>query len=127
MITTTHAEHSTLANLTVADAMHHGVVTCRRDLSLRGVARVMAGHRVHCVVVTDDTEDQTLWGVVSDLDLVAAAYARDLHEQTADGSAASPVVLVSPGESLDRAAQLRPRTPSRTSSSSTPSSAGPSA
>ncbi|HWH05848.1 MAG TPA: CBS domain-containing protein [Gaiellaceae bacterium] len=97
-----------LGALTVGDAMHHGVVTCRRDLSLRGVARIMAGHRVHCVVVTDDGEagGSGLWGVVSDLDLVAAAYARALDEQTADGSAATPVVLVTPGETLERAAQL---------------------
>ncbi|HZG35712.1 MAG TPA: CBS domain-containing protein [Gaiellaceae bacterium] len=99
--------HPTLGSLTVGDAMHHGVVTCRRDLSLRGIARVMAGHRVHCVIVTDDENGRDIvWGVVSDLDLVAAAYARDLEDQTADGSAATPVVLVSPGESLERAAQL---------------------
>jgi CBS domain-containing protein len=37
---------------------------------------------------------------------VAAASVRELGEQTAGGSAATPVVLVGPEETLDRAAQL---------------------
>ena len=47
-----------------------------------------------------------LWGIVSDLDLVAASTVRDLDDQSAGGSAATPVVTVSPNESLGRAAQL---------------------
>lgn len=104
----TTLEHPSLLDIPVEDAMHVGVVTCRRDLSLRGVARIMAAHRVHCVVVKGDDApgEDVLWGVVSDLDLVSAAYARDLDEQTAEGSAATPVMLVSRDETLARAAQL---------------------
>ena len=46
------------------------------------------------------------WGIVSDLDLVAAAMVRDLADQTAGGSAATPVVMIAPHETLERAAQL---------------------
>ena len=45
-------------------------------------------------------------GIVSDLDLVAAASVRDLDDQSAGGSAATPVVTVSPDGTLERAAQL---------------------
>lgn len=104
----TTLEHPSLLDIPVEDAMHVGVVTCRRDLSLRGVARIMAAHRVHCVVVKGDDApgEAVLWGVVSDLDLVSATYASDLDQQTAGGSAATPVVLVARGETLARAAQL---------------------
>jgi CBS domain-containing protein len=45
-------------------------------------------------------------GVVSDLDLVAAAFVRDLDGQAAGASAAPPVVTVAAEETVERAAQL---------------------
>ena len=91
----------------VSDAMHEGILTCDRDASLADVARTMAEERVHCVVVESGSGDAgPLWGVVSGLDLVAAASVRGLDEQTAGGSAASPVVTISARETLERAAQL---------------------
>jgi CBS domain-containing protein len=96
-----------LADVRVGDAMHVGVLTCDRDQPLSEVARTMAEHSVHCIVVESGSGDRgPAWGVVSDLDLVAAAIVRDLGEQTAAGSAASPVLLVTPDETLERAAQL---------------------
>ena len=92
----------------VEDAMHHGVLGCTRDTTLSDVARLMARERVHCVVVQDEDEPENtaLWGVVSDLDLVAAASVRSLAEQSAGGTAATPVVTVQPDDMLARAAQL---------------------
>lgn len=93
--------------LIVGQAMHAGVIVCPRDTPLATVAELMAAQRVHCVVVADDPDDAgSLWGVVSDLDLVAAAAVRDLDEQKADGTAASPALMVEPSETLLRAAQL---------------------
>ena len=89
----------------MADVMHHGVLTCAQETPLTDVAELMADHRVHCVVVSGD-DAEALWGIVSDLDLVAAALVRDLDEQTAGGSAASPVLVVGPDETVERAAQL---------------------
>ena len=98
---------TSLAEIRVGDAMHAGVLTCDRDEPLSEVARKMAEQSVHCIVVESDSGDGApAWGVVSDLDLVAAATVRDLDEQTAAGSAASPVLLVTPDETLERAAQL---------------------
>jgi CBS domain-containing protein len=95
------------AETLVSDAMHHGIVTCPRDTPLTDVAELMARHRIHAVVVTDASDDAAdLWGVVSDLDLVAAASVRDLAEQCAGATAATAALSVAPTETLQRAAQL---------------------
>jgi CBS domain-containing protein len=93
-----------LAQVTIGAAMHTGVITCSLDTPLREVAETMAKERVHCVVAHDG--DGSLWGVVSDLDLVAVASARDIDIRTAGGMAATPVVLVAPDDSVEHAAQL---------------------
>jgi CBS domain-containing protein len=98
---------SAAASLRVGDAMHHGVLVRTRETPLSEIARLMADYHVHSVVVADEAGDAAaLWGVVSDLDLVAAASVRELDEQTAGATAASPALMVSPDESLLRAAQL---------------------
>jgi len=96
-----------IEELRVMDAMHLGVFTCEREDSLSAVAATMVRELVHCVVVERGSgESGPPWGIVSDLDLVAAAGVRDLDDQCAAGSAATPVVTVSPNETLERAAQL---------------------
>ena len=98
----TEAHPGRITALRVADAMHLGVFTCDRDALLSEVAATMAREIVHCVVVENGSgETGPPWGVVSDLDLVAAATVRDLDEQTAAGSAATPVVVVAPSETLE--------------------------
>ena len=107
MNTSPNTSRRALADLHVGEAMHRGVLTCDREASLSEVARVMAERSIHCIVVANDSNDGgPFWGVVSDLDLVAAAIVRDLDAQTAGGTAASPVVMVTPTETLERAAQL---------------------
>jgi CBS domain-containing protein len=103
------ADRSTISldRVTVADAMHPGVVTCPLETPLATVAWMMAVYRIHSVVVfRDDLESQELWGVVSDLDLVAASSAGELEDRTAGGTAVTPVVLVKPEDTLAHAAQL---------------------
>ncbi len=94
---------------TVADVMTEGLISCAPSTPLRSVARLMATHRVHSVFVFDygqeDDETTELWGLVSDLDLVAAAWA-DVDEQTAGASAVTPLVYVTRGDDLRHAAQL---------------------
>jgi CBS domain-containing protein len=93
----------------VAEAMHAGVIAVPSDVPLVDVARIMSEQRIHCVVVTGAPEDPApagnLWGVVSDLDLAAAAEG-ELAGRTAGGSAATPLVFVAPDDTLTRAAQL---------------------
>ena len=88
--------------ITVAAAMHHGVASCRPTTPLSTVAREMAAHRIHCVVVRDG---RTTWGVVSDLDLVAAA-ALGGTDLPAGSVAATATVTIRPRDSLSCAMRL---------------------
>jgi CBS domain-containing protein len=99
----------TFAGSRVADAMTSGLISCPPETPLRIVARIMARERVHAVYVFDygaeDDETVELWGIVSDVDLVAAARG-DLDELTAHDSSVTPLLTIASDEPLDRAAQL---------------------
>jgi CBS domain-containing protein len=99
---------SSLEETRVGEVMSRGFLGCPFETPLVAVAEMMAKHRVHCVVGFGDvTEDDTrLWGLISDLDLVAVAAAHGLEGRTAGGCAATEVVTIRPQESLRRAAQL---------------------
>ena len=99
----------TMAHATVADAMHPGVISCPPETDLTTVARMMATHHIHAVVVDgirrDARGERLTWGLLSDLDLVAAA--QELYGDADAGAlAATPIVAVEPQEPLLRAAQL---------------------
>ena len=68
----------------------------------------MTRNRVHAVYVFDygieDDETVVPWGLVSDLDLVAAA--RGDFDRTARDASVTPLVTVSASDTLDHAAQL---------------------
>jgi CBS domain-containing protein len=108
-MTVAPASTTTFLGSRVSDVMTEGLITCAPSTPLRGVARLMAAHRVHSVFVFDygseDDEAPELWGIVSDLDLVAAAWA-DVDEQTAGESAVTPLVYVRTDDDLRHAAQL---------------------
>jgi CBS domain-containing protein len=69
----------------------------------------MADRRVHAIFVFDygyeDDETVELWGLVSDLDIVAAA-AGDIDARTARDSAVTPLVTVTSEMPLEQAGQL---------------------
>jgi Predicted signal-transduction protein containing cAMP-binding and CBS domains len=99
------AETVTLPELgtgTVGEAMTPGVLTCLPVTPLRDVARMMARHRVHAIVVFGTDDSLHPWGVVSDLDLIGAIGTR----ANAGTVAGSPVVTVTPELSLLHAATL---------------------
>jgi CBS domain-containing protein len=87
---------------TVGEAMNAGVLTCLPVTPLRTVARMMARHRVHAIVVFGTDDKLHPWGVISDLDLVAAIGTH----ANAGTVAASPVVTAKPDLALMKAAQL---------------------
>jgi CBS domain-containing protein len=93
----------------VADAMTSGVISCPPETPLRTVAEIMARRRVHAVYVFDygfeDDETVELWGLVSDLDLVAAARGV-LDRRTAREASVKPLLTVRMDDRLDCAAQL---------------------
>jgi CBS domain-containing protein len=110
-MTTRHRDNSkalSFERATVADAMTARLISCSPDSSLRTVAALMAERRVHAVYVFDygDEDDETtsLWGIVSDLDLVAAACA-DVDSMTAGDSAVTPLVTITRDDALEHAAQ----------------------
>ena len=99
-------QESLLGSLTVADAMHHGIATCPPSAGLREVAELLSEHGVHCAVVAEPPDDKrrTLWGIVSDVDLM-----RGLGSPvplTAGNLAALDLVTVAPEDELHHAARL---------------------
>jgi CBS domain-containing protein len=92
----------------VSDAMRAGVITCPPDTSLKMVARMMASYHIHSVVVRgadlERTGSEEPWGIVSDLDMVAAGA--EAEDRTAGSACATQVITVEPDETLERAAQL---------------------
>ena len=104
-----HRQQVSLARIHIADAMTTGVISCPPETSLQTVARLMAERHVHAVYVFDygneDDESVELWGLVSDLDLVAAAQG-DIGRRTARDTSVTPLVSVRSDDSLARAAQL---------------------
>jgi CBS domain-containing protein len=108
-MTMTYAQSShaakSLTSIRVADAMHRGVVACRPDARLATVARVMAAHRIHAVVVALG-EESPEWSLVSDLDLAAAITDGRLEDATARQVASPPNLCVDVDETVARAAQL---------------------
>ena len=99
MMTVTRTE---LHTGTVGEAMNPGVLTCLPVTPLRDVARMMARHRVHAIVVLGTDDNLRPYGVVSDLDLVAAIGTH----ANAGAVAASPVVTVTRELALEHAATL---------------------
>ena len=99
-----------LRDLRVRDAMHHGLVSCPVDAPLRSVARMMATHRVHAILVVSHAEHEFpgghLWGLISDAELLRDAEAGDLDTQTAASVAVPSVVGVHPDDDLGSAARI---------------------
>ena len=87
---------------TVGEVMSPGILTCLPITPLRDVARMMARHRVHAIVVFGGDDRLRPWGVVSDLDLVGAIGT----DANAGSIAASPVITVTPELALEHAATL---------------------
>jgi CBS domain-containing protein len=100
--------HHVLALRPVSSAMHHGVITCHPTSTLRDVARTMANVGIHLVVVWGDEEDDSegVWGVVTDVDLIAAAARGEALASAAVGAGHTKVVTVQAHENLLHAAHL---------------------
>lgn len=91
-----------LEHATVSDAMHPGILSCEPDASAADVAQLMATHHVHCVAVVGISHEKPecfVWGIISDLDLLAAGI-RGEQEPTARDLAGQPVITVGPSTPL---------------------------
>jgi CBS domain-containing protein len=106
------SEFISIGTTTVEEAMHPGVLTCRPDMPLRSVARMMALYRIHAIVVEGTEADGRgagLWGAVTDRDLVAATAAGNVDGRTAGSAARTPLVTVARNATLQDAATLMAR------------------
>lgn len=92
-----------LRHVRVGDCMHQGILSCPGDAPLGEVAGVMARHRVHAVALTNGGSARPV-GLVSDLDVVAAAASGE--EPSAFQAAATEPLTISANESLAHAGQL---------------------
>jgi CBS domain-containing protein len=95
---------------TVADVMRPGVMSCSPDVPAVMVARMMATHHIHAVVVEAiadprAADEAALWGVVSDMDLLHGARS-GLDGLTAGELAATEPVTIGPASPLGQAVQL---------------------
>jgi CBS domain-containing protein len=99
-----------LALLPVRGAMQLGLITCSPEALVGSVAQTMAEQTIHCVVVAgidrrDHAGEHLGWGIVSDLDLMAALRSASATA-TAGDVAGSEIVTISPRDSLALAAGL---------------------
>jgi CBS domain-containing protein len=93
-----------LSQVHVHDVMHTGILTTDPSTPLRVVARLMADQRVHAVAVADPDHGRRPWGIVSTLDIAAAAA--EGIDETAGQAATVDIVTVSSADRLDHAAQI---------------------
>jgi CBS domain-containing protein len=103
-MTDAHHHSSKLSRIRVRDCMHHGVLSCGPEDPLTDVAAIMANHRVHAVLITDRGGGRPL-GVVSDLDVVAAA-GRGAERLTAREAAGREPLTISSDAPVQDAARL---------------------
>jgi CBS domain-containing protein len=98
-----------VANATVADAMRHGVLTCRADTPMRHIARMMVSNGVHAVVVQGAGAAQPgrndEWSVVTDLDVARAAGRSTRGEDVVASDSCGPALSAHPDEKLTDAAR----------------------
>ena len=95
---------------TVRGVMRPGVMTCQADAPLVTVARVMAAHNVHAVVVGGITSDfvhgdQLVWGVISDMDLIRGVQG-GIRGKVARDVVRTEAISIEPTASLLTAAAL---------------------
>ena len=93
-----------LAATTVATVMHPGVVTCLPDNGLEPLAGTMADLHIHCVAVVGAADGHFVWGLVTDMDVLHAAY-RGVPAKAGDIAASSPLAVTA-DTVLDRAAAM---------------------
>jgi CBS domain-containing protein len=98
-------QETPLAHVHVHDVMHTGILTTDSSTSLRVVARLMAEQRVHVVGVADADNARRPWGMVTTLD-VAAAAAEGSDLTAGQAAAGREIATISSAEPLDYAAQI---------------------
>ena len=91
-----------VSEATVGDVMQHGVLSCQAETNVRTIARMMSEHRTHSIVVTDlDGVSERAWGIITDVDLLRAAQAREVRHPLDGGASDVDVALESVGRGVE--------------------------
>jgi predicted transcriptional regulator len=93
-----------LARISVADAMHTGILMTDPDTPLRLVARLMVDRRVHVVAIAEDGQMRRPLKMVSALDIAAAVAAGE--DLTAGEAAQTDLRAVRADEPIEEAARI---------------------
>ncbi len=97
-----------MAETTVRDWMHSGVVTCRPDTPVADVARTMDAQDISALVVIGDAGDAI--GVISRTDLVNAQFVQPYLKHwpglAAEHLMSRPAISIAPDALIEEAANL---------------------
>lgn len=90
--------------------MHRGIFSCGPETDLTSVARLMATHHVHAVVVSGIEPgahggEHLAWGLITALDLMSTALP-GVAPADAGALASTEIVMVDAEDPVTRAAQL---------------------
>ncbi|MCR4407056.1 MAG: CBS domain-containing protein [Anaerolineae bacterium] len=92
-----------MAETTVGDIMHKGVIACKPDTPLQEVVRIVADTDVHAIVVVDSQGE--VRGIISHFDLIKC-YGTDLQNRKAQDIMTPEVVDIAPTVPVSEAVQL---------------------
>lgn len=92
-----------MAQKTVGDLMHKGVIACSPDTLMSEVVRIVNDTSVHAIVVMDD--DGSAIGTVSHMDIIRL-YGEDLSEHRAKDAMSGPVIVIESSEPAERGVAL---------------------
>ncbi len=97
-----------MAEKTVSDWMHRGVISCSSETSVEEIARIMESQDISALVVVNEAGDAT--GVISRTDLVNARfvqpYLKHWRGMTAAHLMSKPVISVTEDTLIREAASL---------------------
>jgi CBS domain-containing protein len=91
MAAVTHTGSPMFATTRVSAVMHRGVITCGPDCSGLKVARILAAHRIHSVVVISPGARPK---IVTDAEIASALFAGTLATSSANEIAKPAAILV---------------------------------
>lgn len=97
-------------SMLVGEAMHRGVISVPPQTPVLEAAARMHGERVHCVVVQGLTrsvggQEELVWGILSDVDLMKAAAA-GLLDASAGAIAATEILTVEEDDPVELASRI---------------------
>jgi len=92
-----------MAETTVGDIMHKGVIACKPDTPLQEVVRIVADTDVHAIIVVDSQGE--VRGIISHFDLIKC-YGTDLHDRKAQDIMTPQVIDVAPTVPVSEAVKI---------------------